>query len=1123
MDPFLQLRKDLSALLIIPVIVQVLFIGTVMVLLYLTSTYNYLLFHSIVELAGIAVAFCIFIIVWNTRQNIEDAFFLIVGMSFLFIGGIDLLHVLSFKGMGVFAGNDADLPTQLWIAARYLQCATFLIATFYIGRTISKNRKYDAGIILAACTAASGIILSSIFVWQDFPACFIEGVGLTPFKIASEYIICAILIATIIILYLKREHFDPSVWKLLIAAQVCLVLGELTFTSYVSVFGFTNMLGHLFRLLSVYFFYRVFVVISLTRPYDLILHKLGDDEHRLQESEKKYRTLFENMLEGFAYCRMIYNAAGQPVDWEYLDVNKAFGRLTGLENAAGKRVLEIIPDIRELTPDLFDTYGRVARTGIPETFEIDFKPLRIWLKVSVFSPEKGFFVAVFWDITKRKTAEESLQAKTDVLDRFFSVALDLLCIADTEGYFRTLNSAWETTLGYSREELMAHRFLDFVHPDDVEATLNAIASLKDQKEVINFVNRYRCKDGSYRWIEWKSYPYGNVIYAAARDITGRKQAEDELRNARDFYLKILDDFPNPVWRAAISGKCDYFNRAWLEFTGRTIDEEFGDGWAEGVHPDDLDRCLKIYLEHFNSRTPFEMEYRLRYHDGTYRWLYDSGKPFFTPDGEFSGYIGSCYDITDRRQAEEALRETRDYLENLLDYANAPIIVWDREFRISRFNHAFENLTGIRQADVIGKNLEILFPEATKEESLTKIHQTSIGERWESVEIPILHSSGETRIVLWNSAAIYDPAGNIISTIAQGQDITGRKRAEEALKESEEKFRDIFNNANDGIEIHEVDASGLPGKYIDVNDVGCRMLNYTREELLALSPLDIVSDYHDRPLEEIGNDIITKGSARFETEHRRKDGTIVPVEINAHVIRLRGQDVVVAIVRDITERKRVEDALQQVNKKLNLLSSITRHDINNQLLTLKGFLELSKDTLGNAAQTSEYLIRIERAANAIERQIVFTKEYQDLGVKAPLWQPVKACVQRVQVSLPMRNIQMVMDLPDIEVYADPLLEKVFYNLIDNALRYGGPGMTTIRIGSEESGKGLFISLEDDGTGISPEDKKRLFERGFGHHTGLGLFLSREILSITGMTITETSETGMGARFGIFIPKGAYRVR
>jgi signal transduction histidine kinase len=171
---------------------------------------------------------------------------------------------------------------------------------------------------------------------------------------------------------------------------------------------------------------------------------------------------------------------------------------------------------------------------------------------------------------------------------------------------------------------------------------------------------------------------------------------------------------------------------------------------------------------------------------------------------------------------------------------------------------------------------------------------------------------------------------------------------------------------------------------------------------------------------------------------------------------------------------------------------------------------------------ELLEKEVKVAETIERQITFTRDYQDMGVKTATWQKVSAVVDRAMAVLPIRNIHVTTDRPDLEVFADPLLEKVFCNLIENALRYGGDGMTTIRFFSQESGSGLTIVCEDDGEGISAEDKKHLFERGFGKNSGLGLFLSREILGITGITITETSNGGSGARFEIVVPKGAYRL-
>jgi hypothetical protein len=149
----------------------------IFIVLYIISVDNYLLFHGIVELVGIAIAFSIFILVWNTRKLLPDAFFLIIGISLLFTGSLDLIHTLAFKGMGVFAGTNADLPTQLWIAARYFQSIAIFIATLFIGKSITKDRKYDADIVLGTCATTFVLFLTSIFYWQNFPHCFIEGTG----------------------------------------------------------------------------------------------------------------------------------------------------------------------------------------------------------------------------------------------------------------------------------------------------------------------------------------------------------------------------------------------------------------------------------------------------------------------------------------------------------------------------------------------------------------------------------------------------------------------------------------------------------------------------------------------------------------------------------------------------------------------------------------------------------------------------------------------------------------------------------------------------------------------------------------------------------------------------------
>ena len=170
----------------------------------------------------------------------------------------------------------------------------------------------------------------------------------------------------------------------------------------------------------------------------------------------------------------------------------------------------------------------------------------------------------------------------------------------------------------------------------------------------------------------------------------------------------------------------------------------------------------------------------------------------------------------------------------------------------------------------------------------------------------------------------------------------------------------------------------------------------------------------------------------------------------------------------------------------------------------------------------YIQKEEQAANAFEVKISFTRDYQELGVAALEWQNVNASIKKAFTGLPMRTVHVEVDPKNPEIFADRLFEKVFFNLIDNALRHGGDRMKTIRVSAQESDSILTIVCEDDGVGISDEDKKRLFTRGFGRNTGLGLFLSRELLAITGITITENGKAGKGARFEIVVPRGMWRM-
>jgi PAS domain S-box-containing protein len=246
--------------------------------LYLTSLYSYLLFHALVELITMIIAGGIFVLVWNTRQFNDNDYLLFVGVSYFFIVIIDLVHTLAYKDMGVFQGYNANLPTQLWIAARYLQCVSLLVAPFFT------RRKLNIAYVTLAYALITTLLLMSIFVWQVFPVCYVEGTGLTSFKIISEYVISAILLAAIAVLFRKRAEFDEQVFALLISSFILTIGAELIFTSYVSVYGFLNLTGHIFKLGAFYLIYKAIIETGLRKPYTLLFRDLAENRASLQHA-----------------------------------------------------------------------------------------------------------------------------------------------------------------------------------------------------------------------------------------------------------------------------------------------------------------------------------------------------------------------------------------------------------------------------------------------------------------------------------------------------------------------------------------------------------------------------------------------------------------------------------------------------------------------------------------------------------------------------------------------------------------------------------------------------------------------------------------------------------------------
>jgi PAS domain S-box-containing protein len=642
----------------------------------------------------------------------------------------------------------------------------------------------------------------------------------------------------------------------------------------------------------------------------------------------------------------------------------------------------------------------------------------------------------------------------------------------------------------------------------------------------------------------------------------QKKMEDELRKSRQQLTEAMDLADIVNWEYDIGTDRFTFDDRFYALYGTTADREGGNYMSaetyarEFVHPEDrslvaeeIEKALKTADPHYVS----QCEHRIIRRDGGIRHIVVRIGITKDAKGRTIKTHGANQDITERKRAEEELvqkneelkasneqlmaaeeelrvmldelalqemivRESEEKFRSIVE--TSPNMIWETDLQ-GKFRYMspmVQTILGYTPEEVIGKSILDLVPEEAKSAAMQELMRMVSSEGTISpIEFPARHRNGSDIILEIRPARLTGTDGKLTGLLGVCVDITERKKAEEALRESENKFATVFRSSEVALTLISV----KDGTFVDINDAFMRHTGYSRDEVIGKTA-ESLGNFIDRAdYQRIASVLQREGVVKgMEVKFRTKSGELQTCLYSASTINLNGKPHILSNVEDITERKRMEEALRQANKKLNLLSSITLHDINNQLMALNGFVALLQREVPEPS-AEHFFSRITKASSQITAMIQFTKEYQKIGAGAPVWQDLAAVINTgVMGNLPTK-ITLQNDLPaGTEVFADPMLEKVFFNLIDNAVRHG-ERVTEIHVSSHPSDKDLVVIWEDNGVGINADEKERIFERGFGKNTGLGMFLVREILSLTGITISETGEFGKGARFGIVVPEGVYR--
>lgn len=435
-------------------------VTVVVVGLYASSLYSYILFHSLIEITTIAIGFTLFTLTLNARHFLTGGCLKTLGIGYGLIALVDLLHSLAYKGMGVFPGYGANLPTQLWIAARSLQALLLCLAPLLARRNLDERVLF--GISLAAVSASTALVYSGVF-----PDCFIEGTGLTPFKIVSEYVISALLLVALLLFIGKRAAFNSRVFTFIVVSILCTIASELAFTSYVSVYGPANMVGHFLKLAAFYLIYRALVVTGFQDPFNLIFRDLKQAEQalnnaneeleqrveerteELRSSEERYRMVFEDSPvsiweEDFSGVRTFFDGLKKEgvTDIEQyfdlhpdavrhcaelakvIDVNRA---VLALHEAASKEDL-FVGLVNTFTPESFDTFRQelvclwnggteMVRDAVVKTLAGEPRHVTVYFSVCPgYEASLAKILVSLADITERKRAEETLHLQTVELE-----------------------------------------------------------------------------------------------------------------------------------------------------------------------------------------------------------------------------------------------------------------------------------------------------------------------------------------------------------------------------------------------------------------------------------------------------------------------------------------------------------------------------------------------------------------------------------------------------------------------------------------------------------------------------------------------------------------------------------
>jgi PAS domain S-box-containing protein len=826
------------------------------------------------------------------------------------------------------------------------------------------------------------------------------------------------------------------------------------------------------------------------------------------ESEERFRKIFENAAMGiaitdwqgrFQQCNPAYCALLGYTEQELHQIN--FASLVHAEDR--KANLAVLHRLQAGELPSFEIENRyVHRNGQP-----------IWVHkfISVLPDETGkpaYHLALITDITERKRAAAALRESEEKLRLLIEHAPVALAMFDRQMRYLAVSQRWLADYCLEDKNIIGRSHYQ-VFPQIPDRWREAHRRGLEGEVVSADEDTFTGLDGKNHYERWEVRPWKQAdgaiggIVILTENLSARKQAEEALVQSEERFRLMADHAPIMIWMSGTDKLCTWFNKPWLAFVGRPMGQELGYGWSEHAHPEDRDGCLHTYDAAFDTRQPFTMEYRLKRHDGEYRWLLDHGIPVHSVSGEFTGFIGSCIDITERKRSEEALRKREAESRRLLDYHQAVmanmgegLYTVDSQGLVTYMNQAAESLFGWKSADLLGRRMHDVthyqYPDGRPFpiEECAGFQALHNGQALKDHDDVFIKRDGSFFPVVYTTAPLVTD-GKVTGLVVVFRDVTERKHAEQKLRASEARMQAILNTAEDAIitmDIHGIIQS--------VNPASARMFGYAAAEMVGRNvELIMPSPYRDehdgylRQYLQTGNKRII-GASR-ELYARRKDGSIFPMHLTVSEIEER--KLFTGILHDMTEYKRLEREVVEAASKEQQRIGQDLHDSVAQELTainlLAGTLAESLET--NPANATMLLQQMRQGLNRSQQELravlrgLLPVAVEGNGLMAALTELADRTCKEEQVTC-------TFDCPEPVAVADNLTATHLYLIaqeaVNNAVKHGKP--RNIRI-SLHANPQLVLRVQCDGIGMPTRPMA---------NRGLGLRTMRNRAAIIGARLT-----------------------